>query len=63
MEGMFLEIITCPECRNLRLFEDGKCSNCGYCSSIRASINALYSKGKPSKYEQFKARKKSRVNE
>ncbi|MEH7276424.1 hypothetical protein [Neobacillus vireti] len=57
-----MEIVKCPECRQLRLFEDGKCTNCGYCSSVRASINALHSHRRPSKYEEFKARKRSRVN-
>jgi hypothetical protein len=60
---MSMEIVKCPQCRNLRLFVEGKCLNCGYCSSVRASINALYSQSQPSKYEQFKARKRSRNNE
>jgi predicted ATP-dependent serine protease len=32
----------CPECRAVRIHVDGKCQICGYISTKRASINALY---------------------
>lgn len=57
-----MDIHKCPECRALRLFEEGKCINCGYCSSIRASINALYSKKKNSKYQEYETIKRLRGN-
>jgi hypothetical protein len=53
-----MEIHKCPECMALRMFEDGKCTNCGYCSSIRASINALYSQKKNTKYQEYETIKR-----
>jgi hypothetical protein len=55
-----MDIHKCPECMALRMFEDGKCTNCGYCSSIRASINALYSQKKNSKYQEYETIKRLR---
>jgi hypothetical protein len=37
------EFSTCPECRTLRKYVDGKCQTCGYISKGRAAINFLYS--------------------
>jgi hypothetical protein len=53
-----MDIHKCPECMALRMFEDGTCTNCGYCSSIRASINALYSRKKNSKFQEYETRKR-----
>jgi hypothetical protein len=38
-----MEFIHCPECRGIKMFQDGKCMVCGYISSVRQSINYLYS--------------------
>jgi hypothetical protein len=53
-----MDIHKCPECIALRLFEDGRCTKCGYCSSIRASINALYSQKKNTKYQEYETLKR-----
>jgi len=42
----------CPKCRTIRMHEDGKCLSCGYISSVRASINALYSSKRTKKYQR-----------
>jgi hypothetical protein len=55
-----MDIHKCPECMALRMFEDGICTNCGYCSSIRASINALYSQKKKIKYQEYETIKRVR---
>jgi hypothetical protein len=57
-----MDIHKCPKCMELRMFEDGICKNCGYCSSIRASINALYSQKKNSKYQEYETIKRVREN-
>lgn len=53
-----MDIHKCPECMALRMFEDGRCTNCGYCSSIRASINELYSQKKNNKYQEYETIKR-----
>ncbi len=55
-----MEFLKCPECKIVRVFVDGTCSYCGYCSSARASINALYTPKKRTQYEQHKVLRKLR---
>jgi hypothetical protein len=58
--GITMDIYKCPECMAFRMFEDGKCTNCGYCSIIRASINALYSQKRNTKCQEYETIKRGR---
>ena len=55
-----MDIHKCPECMELRMFENGICTNCSYCSSARKSINALYSQKRNSKYLEYETLKRVR---